>query len=346
MTITLSDKEAKVLVAAQLQANASSSTLQAAAGLPDHVVRRSLRRLIECNIAVPKALINVNPIGFDKTGVFFSLGSSEPTTRQQALDFLGQLPHVVSLYELCGEYEYFAVIASRGAMALAAILGEIAEAAPCFQQIAVSTRVSLSLYQRTYLADPLEPRTFVRYHHTDEEVQLAREDVAVLQGLDLHGVLTPAGLARAIGQPASSVAYRLARLERQRVVCGYLLHFRPETLGISTHHILVACRANGPKMAERLHQFCLGEPNVVVLAQCLGNWQYELRAETRDSNELAMLCVRLKRALGQDLVELKTHMLVQELRYMRSSFLWEIQQPAGSSMLCALDVEPEKKAVS
>ena len=321
MKIALSEKESRILVAFQLKANASIAELQSELGLPDHIIRRTLKRLIEQGVIAPRTLVNVHPLGFDKVGVFFSLGTGDTAQREAGLDFIGSLEAVVSLYELSGEYEYFAVLATRGAMALADTLSEIAENVESFEQSAISTRISLSLYQRTYLSDPAQDRSFVRYHMTGDGVKLLPDDIAIIEALDEHGVLSPAGVARLVRQPVSSVAYRIARLERHKVICGYLYHIRPMALGLSSHHILIACRNYGRQMQERLHDFCLREPNVAVLARCLGSWQFEMRVETADATELTALCSRIKREIGTDLIELKSHSIVRELRYMRSSFI-------------------------
>lgn len=328
MKIALSEKESRILVAFQLRANVSITELQGELGMSDHAIRRALKRLVENGVIAPRTLINVHPLGFDKAGVFFSLGTGEPAKRQAALHFIGSLESVVSLYELSGEHEYFAVLATRGAMALADTLSDIAENVESFEQRAISMRISLSLYQRTYLSEPGQERGFVRYHMTGESVKILPDDIAIIEALDEHGVLTPAGVARIVNQPVSSVAYRMARLERHKVICGYLYHVRPAALGLSSHHVLIACRNYGRKMQERLHAFCLREPNIAIFAHCLGSWQFELRVETGDATELTALCSRIKREVGPDLIELKTHSIVRELRYMRSLF---VRKAAGGS---------------
>jgi|694.fasta_scaffold03844_6 DNA-binding Lrp family transcriptional regulator len=328
MKIALSEKEGRILVASQLRANASITELQEELGIPDYAIRRTIRRLIDQGVIAPRTLINVHPLGFDKAGVFFSLATGDPLKRQAGIDYIGSLESVVSLYELSGEHEYFAVLATRGAMALADALSDIAENVESFEQSAISTRISLSLYQRTYLSDPQQERGFVRYHMTGEGVRILPDDVAIIEALDAHGVLSPAGVARLVSQPVSSVAYRVARLERHKVICGYLYHVRPGALGLSSHHILIACRNYGRKMHDKLHEFCMREPNVAVLAKCLGSWQFEMRVETGDATELTALCSRIKRELGADLIELKSHSIVREMRYMRSSF---IRQAVGAT---------------
>lgn len=313
----LSEKERRILVAAQLKANTSVTVLQRETGYPPHVIRHSIKRLLDAEILSPYTLINIAPLGFDKVAVFFSLSTNDQGVRRKAIDYLLGLRCVVSVSELVGDYEYFMSIACRGTTDLASILGQISETIGCFHQRAVSTRSALFLYQRRYLAELDTPREFVAYHMGGEQIDLGPEYLAILGAIDECGAPTPALLARKTGQPLSSVTYRVARLEQERIIAGYLYGVRVGNLGISMHDVLLSTRSSGPKIRERMHELCLNEPNVIGLAHCLGSWQFELRVEVRDSRELMAFCNRIKVGLGDEVMHLKTHTMVRELKYMK-----------------------------
>jgi DNA-binding Lrp family transcriptional regulator len=320
MNRTLCEKDRTVLVAAQLKANATTAALERDTGLLPHVIRHSLGRLLASGILTPYTLVNVSPLGFDKVAIFFSLSTNDLTLRKRALDFLLGLRCVVSVSELIGDYEYFMSVACRSVSELAATLGHISESLGFFRQHAISTRSALYLYQRTYLAQVRTPREFVAYNLNRNRIELGTECVALLTAIDDCGVPSPASLARRTGQPLSSVTYRLSRMEQSGVIVGYLFGVRVGELGITMHDILLSTRSSGLKMRDAMHRFCLGEPNLIGMAHCIGSWQFELRAEASSPQELVAICNRLKTGLGDELLHLSTHSIVRELKYMKLPF--------------------------
>ena len=316
----LSEKERRVIVAAQLKANASISKLQEETGYPAHVVRHSLKRLVDGGILSPYTLINIAPLGFDKVAVFFSLSTTDVSVRNKSIDYVKSLRCVVSVSELVGDCEYFMSIACRSSSELAVILGQISEAVGCFRQHAICTRSALILYQRTYLAKLATSREYIAYHMGGQRLELGSEYLSVLAAVDACGTCAPATIARKTGQPISSVAYRLTRLEQERIIAGHLFGVRAGAFGVSMHDIMISTQSSGPRLGERMHSFCLNEPNVVGLACCLGSWQFELRVEVEDSRELMALCNRIKATFGDEVMSLRTHTMVRELKYMKLPF--------------------------
>lgn len=311
----LSEKERRILVAAQLKATSSIAALERETGYPSHVIRHSLKRLLQTEIVAPHALINIGLLGFDKVAVFFSLTTNDPGVRKKAIEYLLGLPCVVSVCELVGNSEYVMSIASHGTSDLAAILGQISETIGCFHQHTISSCSAFFLYQRTYLAQLDSPRGFLACHMDGKRLELGHESLEILAAIDEGGAPSPAALARRTGQPISSVAHRVGRLEEDGVVAGYVYRVHVRSLGISTHDILLSTRSSGARMRERMHSFCLGEPNIVGLTHCLGSWQFELRAEVSDPRELVEICNRIKAAFGDDVLRLTTHTIARELKH-------------------------------
>lgn len=313
----LSEKERRVIVAAQLKANASIAQLEKETGYPAHVVRHSLKRLVDREIVSPYTLINIAPLGFDKVAVFFSLSTTDPRVRKESIEYVMKLRCVVSVSELVGDYEYFMSIACRSTSELAEILGQISESVGCFHQHAISTRSTLVLFQRTYLAKLPTPREYVAYHMGGKRLEIGHEYLSVLAAVDECGTCAPATIARRTGQPISSVTYRLNKLEEEQVIAGHLFGVRVGSFGYSMHDIMLSTQSSGPRLAERMHAFCLNEPHVIGLACCLGSWQFELRVEVEDSRELMGICNRIKATFGDEVMNLKTHTMVRELKYMK-----------------------------
>ena len=315
----VTDRERLVLEAMQLQANAPISVIQKRTGLRPHTIRYSLKRVLDNGIARSYTLINVYPLGFSKFGVFFSIASDDPTRRTMAIEQLIAMKSVVSILEIFGEYEYFISIAARGIQHLSSILDEISSrVGDIFLHKDFAARISLTLYQRTYLTGSSRRREFITYEMTGERCELSAEDLKIISRLDQGGVPSIEDIARHCKIPASTVNFRMKRLRKMKVVCGHLLALDPRSLGMAVVDVLVATKGIGGHKRQEIHDICLECPHIVGLARCIGAWDYEIRVEIENPHRIAEITNILKARLGSAITKMRTISVFRELKCMRA----------------------------
>ena len=92
--------------------------------------------------------------------------------------------------------------------------------------------------------------------------------------------LPVATLAKRLGVARATVQNRLAKLEREGVIVGYTLRFKPQVEGQSIR-ALMTIASEGDRASDVLHAL-QSNPNVSALYMTNGRWDIiaELRAET------------------------------------------------------------------
>lgn len=113
-------------------------------------------------------------------------------------------------------------------------------------------------------------------------------------------------IARSLGLPASTIEYRIRRLESSGVISGDMHEVQGEQIGLNNHIILIGMQGIDSNRHQQFYRFVKTHPNITHFSFGVGHWDYMLGVAVYGLNELTALVDYLRKQLGADVATVKT----------------------------------------
>lgn len=304
----LSLNEQKLLAALRFNARASAAQIAKLSHLPQHSVYRYQRQLEEKGILTPYVVVNLAALGLCDFGIFVSAERSSASLRQRLLSFLVRSPSVPWVVEYsAGEFQYAFSVVAKHISEVDNFLMNLSEntGQACLRQ-SVLNRVSWEVYGERYLPGAASSMRGYRIAGTCEKVASLDElDWALLRLLSAPRLATLKELARGLGEPLTTVEYRLKVLEKTGVIIGYCNLLDLSKVGVQYYHALLSERKRSRRFRQKLLAYFQRNPRVVATTLSVGEWNYEFELNVSEPDEVQSLEADLCEEFPEDTFTLK-----------------------------------------
>ena len=309
----LSEKEATILAAAELRAQASIEELQKQSGFREHIIRHALKRLREQEIIRPIPVINLHQIGYSVYNVFFSSAALGKTARQALVKSLVSAAEVMWVGEFGGEYHYGVAFCARRPAHVIEFLHNISRThKDVFLEKAVSLTISSTLYPRRYLTPLKRHLDPISLKLSTDPIEIDALDARILSALSSFGELSHHQLALKMRLPISTLAYRLKKLRESKVIVGDIYVVSPSKFDRQSYKLLIYTKGIDPDISTRMHAFCAQHRDIVYLFECFGVWSFEIGVEVPAQEEVSTIMQELYDTFGSAISNIK---MLTKFRY-------------------------------
>jgi DNA-binding Lrp family transcriptional regulator len=256
-------------------------------GLREHAVRYAVNALLERGAIKPVWQLDVFSLGFHGIATYFNRGAQRSSDRLALERTLAQHPSVTWLANLGGRFQYGLALNTKRLYDLDEIFSLIrpSEASTHFDK---TVRIALdwSLFTPNYLAPSAPKRTSVVMVHPHEYPSLDDVDMKIVRCLSAYPHESLAQIARRVSMTASSFSYRFSKLTEKKIIRGLMYVPQIEKLGISAYRIFLIDRGLTEEKRTSFKKFLSLCPNIVSASRCTGSWDYELRFETEEAEDV------------------------------------------------------------
>ncbi len=314
----LSGLERRVLASAHLNAMDSITSIAQAAGCKQHQVRYCLDKFIDAEIIKPKVLIDLSKIGLSEFSIALSVAHENEQARRRLREFLLSQPGTADVLLLGGNYDYFIMYASRDSREILEFLRQASQVKGIrILNKQISLRVSSSFYRRSYLSKTRKQSNTLGYGENGKRCTLDELDRKILEELLPMKFTSFRDLGRRLELAHTTVQHRVQKLEELGVIVGYVYGFHPQRLGIHDFRLLVFTSGLTNKQLQDLRNYCAASPQIVMLLETVGVWDFEIRTEVFDAEDSRNIVQELYDLLGQSLVKVD---LIPIFRYLKGHF--------------------------
>lgn len=303
----LSEKERLFLSQAALCADASVKALADKTGLRQHVVRYIQDSLVSRGLIVPVYHVDMFSLGYIDFTAFFNRGAETSAGQKRLEQQILNHPKVLGFNRMGGGYRYmlwFLVKQLYEVDELFTLLRPT-ETGAHFEK---TVRIALdwTVYNPQYLLREKGKRDSITLSSKTEITALDAKDFALLRALSMNPSASLQTIGRSLQMSPNSLAYHLAKLRERKVLRGLTYILQNDKLGIQTYRVLITDGGLSLQQKLQLRKICEACPNVVALLTCTGNWDFELRFETENSEELDSFCQTLYDHFGSSVGPIKT----------------------------------------
>lgn len=320
----LSDKEAKVLACMHTNADKPVSQVAKETGLQVYTVRYIMRNLAEKGIARRIPYINIMTAGYYFLGIYFSVLPEGAKDAPKLLSSLAQLPEVVWIAELGGDFQYAFSLCVQNMYSIEEYISDLTTRFPAvFGKRALSFQFSVTRFSRGYIHQ-LAGKKFdcapLSMTHEGGAVSLDDTDKKVLGALTRYNDESMRSMAQKCGMPLSTFELRVRKLSEKQVILGQIYELNPAELGRQIHKIMISAKSWRKDFHTELVKYAAALPSSVALYRGLGEWDFELNVEVENGSEGSTVTSGLLQRFGNNIASLSVMPKYRDIKHVLVPF--------------------------
>jgi len=270
----LSDAEAAVLCAIRLDADATVTELARVLKLKSGTVRNALTSLRERGIVRRFAMINITTLGYVEYDITCGLALRGSQAREAFFATLCSSPMVSQVLETGGSFQCVFTVCARTPLEVDQFLQELGmKFGPIFINLSIGACIRYANFPPKYLAPHVKPRRdAVVVSTSPSQGEPDATDHRILKALSRNREASGREIARLLGLPIATIAYRLKALEKRGTIVGYLNQIESTLAGQQSFLLYLSLLSVTPALRGEIFEFARAHPNVTYILEWLGHW--------------------------------------------------------------------------
>jgi DNA-binding Lrp family transcriptional regulator len=300
--LRLTENERAFIVAASLNANMPVKEVARRMGVREHQARRMRDSLTQREVLQPIYLLDLYRLGFTDFRVFLSGITSPSKTRLAFEKRAMNHPLVYWLAKMGGAHQYALTFLAKDPSEMITFFPSVQphpDGLNANKTIAIAGE--WNIYTPNYLAPHYKDRLSHSISSKERIPPLDKQEILILEALARNPSATSTGLARLTGIPSTSLAYRLDKLADLGVIRGQVYLFNNALVGVSAYRITIVEKGLSPASRERLRRSMANHPNVCAMLTCAGSFDFEVRFECGDPEQVEDFVQTVVDNFGEDL---------------------------------------------
>lgn len=281
-----SKTDLSVLRYVQLDTTISNKEAATALGLQERTVYRSLRKLTEDETIKLRPFLDTYKLGYQQFVIFFSLAATTKVKPEKIIQAFSNHSAVSALVEVGGEFNYQIVLTVRNIWELEVFLEWVgAQFGGLFQTKKTALQWSHAVFGLKCIGNKPCPVKEQIMKVTQEVTSIDELDHRILNAaMRLRG-LVPARIARDLGQPASTIAYRINQLKDKGIIAASVYDVQSKPLGLQCYVLMIETSCFNRAFHESFHKFARQHKAVENLTHLIGSWDYHLGISVLEGGE-------------------------------------------------------------
>jgi len=263
----------------------------------DVVEYRARRMEKEGVIVKHMAFVNFSELGYIGYGVFCCFVGEK---RNNAIEHLRVHERVYWLAEFGGRFDLAFAVMARDDFEFYSIFGKIKEKLHgVLGGWKVAIRMQLMQLPRSYLApgERGEKAIAPYFGKALGKEKLDAADFSVLKAISQNARMDTVAIAKKVKMPASTVAFRLKKLQERKIIQGFSPQVSCQKYGFQSYQLFLEVENLDEEKRQKILNYAQGSPNVVFVIETLGEWNFEIIYEVKDQKEFQVKVAALRVAL-------------------------------------------------
>lgn len=284
MIENISKKDILILKALERNARQPLKKIGKSARVSAEVAAYRLRRMEQSGqIICHHAFVNYFRLGLFKYKLYLRLKSTLPQDVDSVCQYFGKNPKTEWVAHMSGRWDIMVtfIVSSPNEFA-----DEIKAFMHHFSEQVMEKTVAQTLYlaynQNVGENGNEKTELIAHYSALDMPKQADKLDQKILQTIANNARMPIKHIAKRAGCAQQVAAYRLKRLEEEKVILAYMPHLEPARFGRTFYKINLYFKAMDQQMFERFMRFHSQLPGLVWPQQVLGSWDFELDLDVAD----------------------------------------------------------------
>lgn len=287
-------KDEKILVELTLNSRIPFNHLARKVGVSREVAMYRVNRLVkEKIIANFYPLINIEPLGYIKTGCWIQLKGISSEKEKEFFKYIVSHPFITYVGSVIGKWNVAFDILSKDKIHLSEILQEIEKEAGNYLENYVITNGTTE--QETFPTKIMGAPYIYENKILFKKLKIDELDKKILFLLSNNSRIEYLEIANKLKVSPNTIKYRIINLEKSGTIEGYTIALNHEKLGYEFYNIQI--KLDSELNYFKLKKFLRAYPKISYFYKYLGheNWDMDIGVFAKNSFELREIIIDLRK---------------------------------------------------
>ncbi len=260
------------------------------------VINYRLKKLEEKIIKKYSSQINIEAIGFQKTGCCLILQNTSTKDEKEIIKFLKKHKYISAISTNIGIYDIAFDIYYKNNNQLKNTIIEIEN--QLINKIKEIFFISMPAKQNIFYNKLFEQKKDIIKTKTNKPKKIDEIDLQIMKILNNNSRESLMNISKKTKLKANAIGYRIKELEKHNIITNSTIFVNLEELGFELYNIQI--KINNNQNHNKIIQFLEKNPTVFYYYQYLGNkeWDIDIGAIIKNKKELKKLLQELKEYFG------------------------------------------------
>lgn len=182
-------------------------------------------------------------------------------------------------------------------------------------ELKATTHVEAYFYSRDYFLQKHEPVEVTIFKEEKRNVDLDKKDWTILEMLVRNSRMAVVEIAQKTGLTARTVAYRIKRLEKEKVILQYRASLNLEQIGYIFVKAFIRLQNISEQERKKIIDYCKFNPHIIHNVECLGDWDIEPEFEVHSIEDFYTIIQEMRQKFAQQIMTVESVIINRELKY-------------------------------
>lgn len=270
----------------------------------------------------PHCIFDYSYLGLLLFRVYFKGGYIGEKDKNQIINTLKKNPHVVTIYEMSGEYDLIIEIIAKNPSRFNKELKNIVDVIPTLNNYKIALNIVTHLYPKSYLTDNSRLLSLQRQEVIvggDRTIEVFDEaEKKIMQSLLLEPDITYSALAKKSAMNVKTAKSIFLNLKKRRIIKGYKYALGISKLNLFKFRLFLKLHNLSKEREDEFIGFMLLTKEVVQLNKIVGDWDVEVDIESFEKTRVREF-ITLMRERFKDIIS--SFNSIEFERYYKVSYL-------------------------
>lgn len=315
MTITQEDK--KILYYLQYIGDRTTAELADELRIRESTLQSKIGRWQKERHVAHRVFINTFMMGATEVELLFTPSKATKGIQAELVKAVMKSSGVRWFYRTAGKYDYSVGIE---ALSMAQVTKHLEQLDSKTKGIFVNRETAVSTgywwFGRKYLAPEGTKHSYCLTQLPSNHPKGVNPiDHQILRVLGQRGVMSYREIASATNIPQSTVGYRVNNLIKNEIITGKPYLISPSWLGMLVYRLQLRFTTFSAETHKALLKWCQQHPHVVSMMRLLGTWDYFVRCEVAQPQDITAMVDQLHDIFWPELHECSVVSVVQEIAF-------------------------------
>ena len=313
--IHLDARDRRILYELDMHGRATRARIGKLVGLSSDVVHYRINRMEQQGVIEGYyVMTDLGKLGLWQIKICLQLRKYNKKLEDELLRFLETKPYVKRVASCRGAFDLLITIGSSDLRQLNTYKEELyMKLDQYISRESMSVILEIHGYRRCYLhGEKTSSEDYIPILDVIAKKNLDQTDWKILTELSKDGKASIMDIAYRIRSTEKTVAQRIRRMERDKVILGCRVALNTQLLGIAVYKMFVHTHNITRKRQLEFYEFCRKNPNITHLSKVLGVWDYEVEFEFFEGEDFYSLVSDMRDAFSDVIKQIETVRIVKQ----------------------------------
>ncbi len=223
--------------------------------------------------------------------------------------------HVNWICKTVGEFDLFTAVMVKDVQTFAEFKRNFFNSFGNFiSQYEISFMDKAYTLPRNYLLNkkPVEIKSHLIHAHVANAID--KDDKAILRLIANDSRINVIDIAKSLNKNIKTIMVKLRNLENSGTIQGYRINIDRKKLNIRYYKVFMKIRSFEIQQYQRFINFCLAQPYLIHLIECIGKYEIELEMEMPGSEEMHALIKEMRNLYPNMIENISLTEIIEEIK--------------------------------